>query len=184
MITISTYKIKIVLLGVATLFLACDDSREKELSYKSPKGEPIGIAYEVRMVYTDSTKVKAILTAPIHEDFTNLSLRHSTFPKGVKVIFIDDLNQKNTITADQGTMYENTGIIDLVGNVVLEASDGGILTTSQLYWDAEQDWIFTEQNFHFVNYEYDVDATRLDTNKEFTKFKTGKLTGTVEVSEQ
>ena len=36
----------------------------------------------------------------------------------------------------------------------------------------------------FKNVNYDIAAVRLDTNKEFTKFKSGKLTGTMVVEEQ
>ena len=148
------------------------------------KGEPAAIAYNIRMVYTDSLKVKAILTAPEHRDYSNLVLKHSVFPNGVKVIFIDDFNRENIITADYGTLYDATSIIDLQGNVVLQSSEGGLLETPQLFWDAEADWIFTEETFNFSNPDYDVVATRLDTNKEFTKFNTGKLTGTVAVQEE
>ena len=41
------------------------------------------------MIYTDSTKIKAILTAPKYLDYTNLSFQYSTFPKGLKVDFFE-----------------------------------------------------------------------------------------------
>ena len=177
------YKIKGVVLTMA-LFSACEFSQEEFIDPNAFKGEPAAIAHDIRMVYTDSLKVKAILTAPEHKDYSNLSLKHSVFPKGVKVVFIDDFNRENIITADYGTLYDSTSIIDLQGNVVLQSSDGALLETPQLFWDAEADWIFTEETFNFSNPDYDVVATRLDTNKEFTKFNTGKLTGTVAVQEE
>ena len=68
-------------------------------------------------------------------------------------------------------MYDATGIIDLQGNVVLQASDGGLLETPQLYWAAEEEWIFTEETFNFFNEDYAVVATRLDTNKNLLNLK-------------
>jgi len=177
-----SYYLKVALL-VATFFSACDNGRIDAIKQQPNKGKPGAIAYNIRMVYTDSLQVKAVLTAAEHRDFTNFSLPHSTFPKGLKIIFLDELKQENIITADYGILYDQTGIIDLQGNVVLQASDGGLLETPQLYWAAEEEWIFTEKTFNFSNADYDVIATRLDTNKEFTKFKTGKLTGTVAVQE-
>lgn len=168
---------------MATFFCSCDQGRSEAINQLPIKGEPAAVAYDIRMVYTDSLQVKAILTAAEHRDFTNLSLAHSTFPKGLKVTFFDEFKQESIITADYGILYDGTGIIDLQGNVVLQASDGGVLKTPQLYWAAEEEWIFTEETFNFSNADYDVIATRLDTNKEFTKFKTGKLTGTVAVQE-
>lgn len=175
--------LKVIVITV-TFFCACELRQEKISDPDAFKGEPAAIAYNIRMVYTDSLKVKAILSAPEHRDYSNLLLKHSVFPKGVNVVFIDDFNRESTITADYGTLYDATSIIDLQGNVVLQSSDGGLLETPQLFWDAEADWIFTEETFNFSNPDYDVVATRLDTNKEFTKFKTGKLSGTVAVQEE
>ena len=178
-----TYQLKVALL-LATFFCACDEEREAAINEKQVIGEPAAVAYQVRMVYTDSLQVKAILTAEEHHDYTNLSLKHSTFPKGLKVVFLDEADKENIILADYGILYNNTGIIDLQGNVMLKRSDGSTLKTPQLFWDADAEWIFTEETFNFSSPEYDVVATRLDTNKEFTKFKTGKLTGTVAVQEE
>lgn len=168
----------------ATLFCACDSERKESLNQAKSNIEPLAVAYDIRMVYTDSVKIKAILTAPIHLDYSNLSLKYAEFPEGLTVTFFDENNLENKIRADHGTLYNATSIIDLKGNVKLEASDGGVLETPQLYWDAEAEWIFTEETFNFSNQDYDVVATRLDTNKEFTKFNTGKLTGTVAVNEE
>jgi len=52
-----------------------------------------------------------------------------------------------------------------------------------MYWDSEKEWLFTEQPFTFKNINYDMAAIRLDTNKEFSKFQTGNLTGTMLVKE-
>ena len=47
-------------------------------------------------------------------------------------------------------------------------------------WD---EWLFTEQEFTFQDKDFNFDALRLDTNKDFTKFQTGNLIGTISVSE-
>ena len=75
-------------------------------------------------------------------------------------------------------------LLKVKGNVVLLSHDGSRLETDQMYWDAEKEWLFTEQPFTFENVNYDMAAMRLDTNKEFSKFQTGKLTGTMLVEEQ
>ena len=144
---------------------------------------PVGTAQNIRMVYTDSLQIQAILTAPVHVDYSNLSFEYAEFPKGLKVVFFDDQRNENTVTADYGLLYNATNLIDLRDNVVLESSDGSLLRTDQLFWDAENEWLFTERPFTFENQDYNLNAIRLDTNKEFSKFQTGKLTGTIAVSE-
>jgi LPS export ABC transporter protein LptC len=168
----------------ATLFFSCDDGSSTLKQINQFNENPMGIAFNIRMTYTDSAVVKAILTAPINLDFTHLSFKYSEFPEGLKIIFFNNKNEENTLVADYGILYNQTKIVDLQGNVVLLSHDGSRLETDQMYWDSEKEWLFTEQPFTFENVNYDMAAIRLDTNKEFSKFKTGKLTGTMVVEEQ
>jgi LPS export ABC transporter protein LptC len=166
------------------LFVSCEDSSDVLSEIIQDRQEPLGTAWNIRMVYTDSTKIQAILTAPRHVDYTNLSFRYAEFPEGLKVVFYDNLEQENELVADYGILYSDTKLIDLKGNVRLQSHDGSVLTTTQLFWDAESEWLFTEKPFRFEDNDYNFEALRLDTNKEFTKFQTGSLIGTVTVSEE
>ena len=177
------YKLWVVVF-TTTLFCSCDLSTNQPVNTEYQKKEPVGTGFNIRMVYTDSTRIKAILETPVYLDYSNLSMQYSEFPEGLKVTFFDELMNENIVLADFGTLYNATSIIDLVGNVSLTSSDVSVLNTEQLYWDANNDWIFTEREFRFVGSEYNVLANLLDTNKEFTKFQTGKLTGTVAVQQE
>ena len=168
----------------AALFFSCDDGGATLKQINQFNENPVGIAFNIRMTYTDSAAVKAILTAPINLDFTHLSFKYSEFPEGLKIIFFNNKNEENTLVADYGILYNQTKIVDLQGNVVLLSHDDSRLETDQMYWDSEKEWLFTEQPFTFENVNYDMAAIRLDTNKEFSKFNTGKLTGTMVVEEQ
>ena len=162
---------------------SCSNWEKTELK-SSEASDPLAISFNIRMVYTDSLKINSILTAPKHEDYRNLFYKYSIFPNGLKLIFYDEFGCPNLVEADYGTIYKDTSILDLVGNVKISSSEGDYLETNQLYWDAESDWFFTNKNFRFWNSDYDVSAVRLDANKQFTKFNTGKLTGTMSVEER
>ena len=165
------------------LHFSCDDGSSTLKQINQFNENPVGIAYDIHMTYTDSAEVKAILTAPLNLDYTHLSFKYSEFPEGLKIIFYNDNNEENTVVADYGILYNQTKIVDLQGNVVLLSNDGSRLETSQMYWDSEKEWLFTEQPFTFKNINYDMAAIRLDTNREFSKFQTGNLTGTMLVKE-
>ena len=167
-----------------TLFFSCDDGSSILKQINRFNENPVGRAYDIHMTYTDSAEVKAILTAPVNLDYTHLSFKYSEFPEGLKIIFYNNNNEENTVVADYGILYNQTKIVDLQGNVVLLSHDGSRLETNQMYWDSEKEWLFTEQPFTFKNVNYDMAAIRLDTNREFSKFQTGKLTGTMLVEEQ
>ena len=171
------------MVATAALFISCEDNTDALKEINTDRQDPIGTALNIRMVYTDSVKIQAILTAPKHIDYTNLDFRYAEFPEGLKVIFYDEQGNENEVRADFGTLYNDTKLIYLKGNVQLKSHEGSVLTTQQLFWDAENEWLFTEQPFKFKDKDYDFDAIRLDTNKDFTKFQTGNLVGTVAVSE-
>ena len=173
-----------VIVWTVTLFFSCEDSSATLKQINRFNENPVGVAHNIRLNYTDSAKVKAILTAPLHLDYTHLSFQYSEFPEGLKIIFYNNENQENTVIADYGILYNQTKIVDLQGNVVLLSHDGSRLETDQMYWDAEKEWLFTEKAFTFESVDYNLAATRLDTNKEFSKFQTGKLSGTIAVEEE
>ena len=168
---------------IINLIFSCANWEKTELKTSSTI-DPVATSFEIRMVYTDSLKINSILTAPKHEDFRNLFFKYSVFPDGLKLVFYDNFGCSSIVEADHGTIYKETSILDLVGNVKISSSEGDFLRTSQLYWDAESDWFFTNKNFKFWNSDYDVNAKRLDANKQFTKFNTGRLTGTMAVDER
>ncbi len=172
-----------VIVIIIALFISCYDNSKVISEIESNRQDPIGTALNIRMVYTDSLKIQAILTAPKHVDYTNLEFRYAEFPEGLKVIFFDENGNENEILADYGILYNDTKLIDLKGNVKLKSYTGSNLITSQLFWDAETEWLFTEKRFKYKDSEYNFDAMRLDTNKDFTKFQTGDLIGTITVSE-
>ena len=181
---IGTLKIYLgVVACAATLFVSCEDNTATLQELNRDRQEPIGTAKNIRMVYTDSIKIQAILTAPKHIDYTNLDFRYAEFPEGLKVIFFDSQGNESEVLADYGILYSDSRLIDLKGNVQLISNEGSKLTTQQLFWDAENEWLFTEQPFSFQDKDYNFDAVRLDTNKDFTKFQTGNLIGNIAVSE-
>ena len=165
------------------IFFSCEDNSKILNEINLELQEPVGIANQIKMIYTDSTKIKAILTAPKHLDYTNLSFKYSTFPQGLKVDFFDEFGNKNQAISDYGILYNATKILDLKGNVILKSYDGSELNTSQLFWDIEREWLFTEKYFTFKDSSYDFQAYRLDANKEFSKFQTGELVGKIMVND-
>ena len=175
---------KTLVIIAITAFFSCDDSSNLLKQINTFNENPVGIAYNINLTYTDSATIKARLEAPVHLDFSHLSFKYSEFPDGLKVIFYNEQNQENTVYADYGILYNQTKIVDLQGNVVLLSYDGSRLETDQMYWDAEKEWLFTEEPFLFQNNDYNLAANRLDTNKEFSKFQTGKLSGTIAVEEK
>ncbi|MGS2764030.1 LPS export ABC transporter periplasmic protein LptC [Sinomicrobium sp. M5D2P9] len=145
--------ISIVTVSAVAMFFSCDSSFEDIRKIDTSERFPGGIAENFYLIYTDSALIKATLTSPLSEDYSNQEFPYQEFPKGLKVDFFDKEKNKSTVIADYGIVYQATDMSDLRGNVVLLTHDGKKLETSQLYWDQKNQWVFTKEKFTFTNPE-------------------------------
>jgi LPS export ABC transporter protein LptC len=182
---------------VAILFMSCGDDYERVGEEAVKPLFPQGVAQNFTLTYTETveamstqdsanTRVIAVLTSPLSEDFDNQRFKFRTFPEGLRVDFFNEKNQKSVIIADYGIVYSQTNLIDLRGNVVLESHDGKKLETDQLYFDRKNNWIFTEASFTYTNPEDRtvMDGEGMDFNKDFTFFKAHKTYGMMTIKEE
>ena len=183
--------------AVAILFISCKDNYKRVGEEAVKPIFPQGVAQNFTLTYTETmdelssqdssnTRVIAILSSPISEDFDNQAFKYNTFPKGLKVDFFDNKNQKSVITADYGIVYSQTNLIDLRGNVVIETHEGKKLETPQLFFDRTNNWIFTEEAFTYTNPEDGsvMDGEGMDFNRDFSYFKAHKTNGFMTIKEK
>ncbi|MBU3028268.1 MULTISPECIES: LPS export ABC transporter periplasmic protein LptC [Zobellia] len=182
---------------MAILFFSCQDNYKRSGEEKVPLVYPMGIAENFTATYTEaremlesedstSTRVIAVLTSPLNEDYNNLKFPHRIFPKGLLVNYYNEEGQKSIIKADYGIIYSATNVIDLQGNVVIESHDGKKLETPQLYWDQDDNWIFTQEKFKFTNPEDGtiMDGEGMDFNRDLSFFIAHKTYGLMTIKEE
>ena len=145
---------------------------------------PVGITEDLHLIYSDSARTEAELIAPVNIDFTNQKFPYSEFPQGLDATLYGNKGEVTFVRSDYGIYYPKTELIDLRGNVVISDTVGTRLQTSQLYWDAGQEWLFTEKNFTFTNASYDIEAIQLDANRSFRKLMTGMISGNIQVKDE
>lgn len=174
----------IFLVLLVLVVCSCKDNFEQVKRISQFDALPVGEADTIRVVYTEDAKTIAILTAPKNVDYTNQPFPYSEFSNGVQVVFYDENDNETYVRADYGIMYNRTDIVDLQGNVHITTPEGADLKTSQLYWDVNREWVFTQENFTFKNEDYDIAANTLDASRSFDKITTGPLVGNVLVEEE
>lgn len=177
--------------------MSCGDDYERVGEEAVKPIFPQWVAQNFTLTYTETveamnsqdsaqSRVVAVLSSPISENFDNQAFKLRTFPEGLKVDFFDDKDQKSVITANYGIVYTQTNLIDLQGNVVIESHDGKKLETDQLFFDRKNNWIFTEGEFTYTNPEDGtvMDGMGMDFNKDFTFFKAHKTFGLMTIKEE
>ena len=173
-----------VLISMAMLFSCNNDMRNLQqlsIQRKFPQGE----AFDFKLVYTDSTKVVAVVTSKLNKDFTNQRMPYSEFPEGVKVEFYDQARHKNIVEANYGIIYPSSDMVELRDNVILTTYDGKKLKTSQLFWDQKEDWIFTDREFSFTDETKGTvtNGIGMDFDKKFSTVKAHKTTGILAIED-
>lgn len=181
---------------MAMFFLACKDNYRRVGEEAGENIFPQGVAQNFTLTYTETpepldsedrgdSRVIAILTSPLSEDFDNLRFKYRTFPEGLLVEYFDEEGNKSIISADYGIIYSNTNVVDLRGNVVLETHDGKKLESPQLFWDRNEEWIFTQEKFKYTNPEDGtiMDGEGMDFNRDFSYFNAHKTYGLMTIKE-
>ncbi|MGO3706633.1 MAG: LPS export ABC transporter periplasmic protein LptC [Mesonia hippocampi] len=169
--SINRYIRSITAICLAVMLFSCEDRlhkvRDLEAKVRAPQTEGEG----VNLFYTDSGKVQANLRAKKLLDYTNLPYAYREFPEGLTLHFFDENQQKNTVVADYGVEYSQAQLVDLRGNVKVVTSDSTILTGKQLYWDQQNQWVFTDQAYTVKLKNGTINNGQgFDANKSFDKF--------------
>tara|TARA_B100001109_G_C18552143_1_gene330171 strand:+ start:33 stop:554 length:522 start_codon:yes stop_codon:yes gene_type:complete len=162
------------------LILSCD-SDNTIVEYQNEK-IPLSIAQDFKMEYTDSTITKSIVSGKYHYDFTNDRLNYSEFFDNVELT-IYDKNKVSIINSDYAIVFNNYKFIEFSGNVNIKTSENEILKSNKIYYDTENEWLFTEEEFEYIDESNKIIANRLDSNRDFTDLVTGSLTGTINISD-
>lgn len=174
----------VTLIGVTMLF-SCEGNLQEVRAFSLEEDAPQAIAKDINLKFTDSGRLVANLKSPKMLDYTNKSFPYREFPDGLEVEFFDEQNRKNTVNADYGIVYEQTKLIDLQGNVVIITADSTKLEASQLFWDQDRSWVFTDKpnTIRFPDGSYTEDLG-FDSNQDFTNFRSRTNTGIQIIEEE
>ena len=121
-----------------------------EIKTKINKDEivPLSIANNFTMTYTDSTITRSYVSGKTHYDFSNTELNYSEFFEDVELIIYDD-DKTSIIKSDYAIIYNSLRFIEFNGNVEITTTNEESLTASQLFYDTENEWLFTEEKFQY-----------------------------------
>jgi LPS export ABC transporter protein LptC len=170
---------------IAALFIilvgngACKKNDLKEVEDLTSKSVPAEYSTGVEVIYSDSAKVKARLTAP------NM-VRYLTkdpsieMPKGLYVQFFDDfLNVKSWMRADYGIRYLNTGITKVTGNVQVRNVKGDSLNTEEMFWDEKKEKVYGTKQVTVRTKTQVIIADGFESNIGFTNYSFHNIKGII-----
>jgi LPS export ABC transporter protein LptC len=170
---------------IVAMFFSCGNDIKEVQDFLAEKNLPIGAAKNVYLVHTDSGKVKTILTAPLMHDFSNReSHPYTLFPEGVRIVSFDAKGDSVILTAGYSVTFTNTNISEVKNNVsIVNRAENTKLLTSQLFWDSNEHYIYTEKDFTLITQLDTIHGKGFESNEDLTKVNMKSIKGSVYVNE-
>jgi LPS export ABC transporter protein LptC len=138
------------------------------------------------VIYSDSAKVKARMTAPLMIDYNDATKPYREMPKGVKIVFFDDdLKEKGTITSDYAIMRDKDNIIEFRKNVVAINSQGERFKSEELIDDMANKKLFSTKPVEITMTNGNVmEGTGFNSNESLYPWHIDQSTGVFHVTEK
>jgi LPS export ABC transporter protein LptC len=176
-----------VLITGMCLLTGCEnDLKDLQKISASEVNKPVTSYTNVDVIYSDSAKVKAHMTAPLMLDYDKVEKPYTEMPKGVKVIFYDgNLKETGTITSDYAIYRKKEKIILLRKNVVGTNVKGETFTSEELIWDQNTKQVTSNQVVHVRMADGTaLDGTSFTSDEGLNHWKFGQANGRIHVNNQ
>lgn len=170
-----------------TILVSCEDNFKNVQKIGMPQTEPISEAVNINLFYTskkeqdqDTTFVRANLKSAKMLNFSNRKVApYQEFPEGIHLIIYDDDGKASHIFSDFATIYEGTDLIDLRKNVIIATHTNDTLFGSQLYYDQDKEWLFTNEPVKYKAKDQIVHANAYSSDSKIEKGGLSEVTGIV-----
>lgn len=175
------------LLLIAHFFFACSKSTVDDLGWTVIEDSlMIDESTNVRITYTDSGRLKAVLTAPTMYRNNDKENSYIEMPNGVEGDFFNEEKEKqSSLTALYAISYDNRDLIYIRDSVVIHNIKDEEIRTPELYWDKVERRVYSDKKVQIkIRDEKILYGTGFDSNETFTKYTIHNLTGVVYLKEE
>lgn len=180
--------LKWLMLLLPVLFWSCENDLKKVRQISSKEvNNPVETTIGVDVIYSDSAKVKARMTAPVMLNHTAAKAEKSYYemPKGVHIDFYDPkLKLISTVTADYAITKNLNKIIELHRNVVVVNDKGDTFKSEELIWDQAGKRFYSNQFSTLKTMDGNViSGSTFRCNEDLTEPEFNRSTGTFNVKQ-
>jgi len=136
-------------------------------------------------VYTDSGRLKLIMSAPLMEEHSNIEIPYYEFRSGIKVIFYDGgKGPSGTVTSKYAKYTKSSNLWELRDSVVVINADKDKLETEVLYWDEVKNLIYSDRFVKITNEDQIVMGTGFESDPRLNRRKIKKVSATIYLKDE
>jgi LPS export ABC transporter protein LptC len=172
---------------ICMLLASCENSLNDIQKIASAEADkPISRSTFVDIIYSDSAKVKAHLTAPLEIDYEDAAKPYKEMSKGVKIIFYeDDLSVKGTITSEYAIEKDKENLIEFHKNVVAKNAQGETFMSDELIYDEANKKLFSKKPVQIIMTNGNVmNGTGFNSNESLYPWHIDQSTGVFHVNDK
>ena len=173
----------LIIISLLFVFFACTNDIKDVKKIVEDKDLKVEIAYDVKILYSDSAKVKVRITSPTLKRYSSHGDTYDEFPDGLLVEFLDDNKRvKSWLEAEYAIRKDRDKKIYVENNVVLFNKKEDKLMTDELIWDEANEELYTNKpvkiaqpsvgdtSFGF-GFKADQSFTRFEIHRKFSSIK-------------
>lgn len=141
------------------------------------------VAEGVRILYSDSAKIRVIVTAPRMLNFLKAGDQRQEFPDGLHLTFLDEVGDtSSTLIAKWGVYQRRTNEITVRDSVVWQSVDFQRLETEELNWSEKGERIYTNKFVVLRQPDYVIFGHGLEADQNFENATVMQVDGRVPVN--
>ncbi len=146
---------------------------------------PAEIAKEVRIIYSDSAKVRMILTSPLLYQIGGEE-PYIEFPKG---LHINTYNKNNVLVselqADYGKRFDRSKLMEVENNVIIiNHQSGKKLLTEHLFWDERTKKIYNKDFVTIIEKDKTIHGDSIRADEGFDHIEIFNVNGTIDIKDE
>jgi len=171
----------IAVIILTAMFFSCGNSTKEIRDLLADKNLPIGIATDVKNIYTDSGIVTSKLQTPLLYNYSNRENHpYSEFPEGVRIVTLDSNNDSIVVTGNYAIIYSKTNLSEIRDHVVItNYLEHKKLVTEQLFWDQKSKYFYTEKAFTLYTLTDTIYGVGFDSSENLETFIAKNIRGSI-----
>ncbi|MDP9078054.1 MAG: LPS export ABC transporter periplasmic protein LptC [Bacteroidota bacterium] len=177
----------VLVICALVLLSACENSLDdiKKIASKE-ENKPISRSFGVDVIYSDSARVKAHLTAPVMISYDDTPKPYKEMTKGIKIVFYDiNLKENGNIVSDNAIQRDKENIIEFHKNVVATNAQGQIFKSDELIYDMTAKKMYSSKAVEITAPNGDItEGVGFDSNESFYPWHIIKMTGNFYVNDK
>lgn len=142
----------------------------------------VEVATGVRILYSDSARLRLLITAPTMFNYTEVGVQKQEFPDGLHVTFLDEQEDtSSTLIAKWGVYERRENKITVRDSVVWQSVDLQRLETEELIYEDKTQLIHTNKFVVLSQPDYVITGYGLEADQNFENAKVLQVDGRIPV---